>query len=113
MKYLTNRDKALAEAKEQLKEAVANRNVAAITRAVKAEKDALALTPTITCFKCRNEFEQGNELIICAVGILRKRMGEGGAVETTWLSERDIASPVHLALCPDCDSELSIETFIR
>jgi hypothetical protein len=102
----------MAEAKAELDKAFKSRNMAAFTRAVQAEKAALALTPTIECFKCGVEFEQGDELIICAVGILRKRKDAEGNVVTNWLAERDVSTPVNLPFCPDCDDELNIDSVI-
>jgi hypothetical protein len=113
MKYLTQKDKAMADAKVQLREATRSRNVAAITRAVKAEKDALAMTATVQCTHCNQEFEQGDELIIFAAVILRKRRQPDGSVKTEWIIERDLDSPVHLAFCPACDDALGVDNYIR
>ena len=104
MKHLTTRDKAVAEAHAAITQAVDQRNAAATGRAFKALKDAEAMSPTLFCFGCGKEFLQGEELIICCVGMVRKRKGENGQTVTEWLFEGDASNTKSLAICSDCDN---------
>lgn len=104
MRHLTNRDKAVAEARAAINEAVSQRNAAATGRAYKALKEAEAMEAVYVCFGCGGEFVQGNELIICAVGMLRKRTDDSGHTTTEWLFEGDASNTRSLAICSDCDN---------
>lgn len=111
MKHLTTRDKAIADAHVAIREAVDKRNAAATARAFKALKDAESSAPTLFCFGCGKEFLQGTELIVCCVGMVRKRTGEDGQVVTEWLFEGDASNTRNLAICEDCDN--GIDEYIR
>lgn len=97
MRYLTERDRVLAEAHAELHSAHGQQDVDAYVAAYQKKLDAEALEPIYDCAGCGKQWNGEGRLTACYVSLYEVQDGN-----THWHQEHDRGNEHHLTWCPDC-----------